>query len=486
VTRYRVTFRDLPGGDTDAPPGRRLARAVKFAERRAGLRCLRVEELTEEIALATDRDGDLFWIVLEEGVDPVRWTRPAVASWMRTNRLAPRAVQLCPDGGREWGTADAFGFTCPPPPPPPKALAVAQAAPEAPQAPAGQVEADDASTGLPDGFLPVRLEYGRDGELLREEVYGRPEEKPAGPAEGNGHAAAPEWRVDQGDALEWLATLPEGGADLILFSPPYERARLYLEDGKDLGIARDTETWVAWMVKAFTACRRACKGLVAAVVEGQTRDYRYSAGPLLLGADLHRAGFHLRKPPIYMRYGVSGSGGPDWLKNNYEFVICATRGGKLPWSDNTACGHPPKYKPGGAMSNRTADGRRVNAKTGAPRKPNGRRDRQGYNPPKLANPGNVIDCAAGEEAGLVVNCGAVGVGRMGSGLAHDNEAPFPEKLAEFFVRSFCPPGGLVIDPMCGSGTTGAVAVRLGRRFLGCDLRQSQVDLSRSRLGAGEL
>jgi hypothetical protein len=239
------------------------------------------------------------------------------------------------------------------------------------------------------------------------------------------------------------------------------------------------------MLQVFAACRRTCKGLVAAVVEGQTKDYRYSASPLLLAADLHRAGFHLRKPPIFLRYGVAGSGGPDWLKNNYEFIICTTRGGCLPWSDNTACGHPPKYKPGGAMSNHTADGRRFNAKAGAPRKPNGQRERQGYNPPKLANPRNVIDCAAEEGAGLVVNCGAVGEGRMGSDLAHENEAPFPEKLAEFFVRSFCPPGGLVIDPFCGSGTTGAVAVRLGRRFLGCDLRRSQADLSRRRLGAGE-
>ena len=28
------------------------------------------------------------------------------------------------------------------------------------------------------------------------------------------------------------------------------------------------------------------------------------------------------------------------------------REGKLPWSDNTACGHPPKWAPGGEMSHR--------------------------------------------------------------------------------------------------------------------------------------
>ena len=41
--------------------------------------------------------------------------------------------------------------------------------------------------------------------------------------------------------------------------------------------------------------------------------------------------------------------------------------------------------------------------------------------------------------------------------------------------------GLVLDPFAGSGTTGHAAILHGRRFLGNDLRQSQVDLSRRRL-----
>ena len=70
---------------------------------------------------------------------------------------------------------------------------------------------------------------------------------------------------------------------------------------------------------------------------------------------------------------------------------------------------------------------------------------------------------------------------MGHPLAHENEAPFPETLAEFFVRSFCQPGGLVLDPFCGSGTVLAVAKKHGRQAIGIDIRQSQVDLTRRRL-----
>ncbi len=70
---------------------------------------------------------------------------------------------------------------------------------------------------------------------------------------------------------------------------------------------------------------------------------------------------------------------------------------------------------------------------------------------------------------------------MGNDLAHETEAPFPESLVEPYVRCFCPPTGLVLDPMCGSGTTLAVAKRWGRNALGMDVRESQVALSKRRI-----
>jgi len=91
-----------------------------------------------------------------------------------------------------------------------------------------------------------------------------------------------------------------------------------------------------------------------------------------------------------------------------------------------------------------------------------------YFPPKLANPGNLIQ-------GI-----KVGGGLMGSPVAHENEAPFPQKLAEYFIRHACPPGGVVLDPFSGSGTTVAAAVTLGRVGLGSDIRESQLELGRRR------
>ncbi len=58
----------------------------------------------------------------------------------------------------------------------------------------------------------------------------------------------------------------------------------------------------------------------------------------------------------------------------------------------------------------------------------------------------------------------------------------PLALLELLVHACCPPGGLVLDPCCGSGTTLAAAARLGRRAIGFDLSRSAIDVARARLG----
>jgi len=267
-------------------------------------------------------------------------------------------------------------------------------------------------------------------------------------------------QVILGDCLEVMRAMPDASVDLVIGSPPYEDARTY-----GIGFRLRGQDWVDWMVERWREMQRISRGLVVMVVEGKTRNYRYSATPFILATDLHRAGFHLRKPIAFHRVGIPGSGGPDWLRNDWEPCICTARPGKLPWSDNTACGHPPKYKPGGNPSHHSRDGR-VN-RPRLQREGDVRRVRT-YSPPEKANPGNVIECHGGG-------------GHMGSRLAHENEAPYPERLAELFVRSFCPPGGVVLDPFSGSGTTAAVATKHGRNWIGIDIRESQVELTARRV-----
>ena len=77
--------------------------------------------------------------------------------------------------------------------------------------------------------------------------------------------------------------------------------------------------------------------------------------------------------------------------------------------------------------------------------------------------------------------GIIGGGLMGHPLAHENEAPYPLSLCEFFVKSFCPPNGIVLDPFGGAGATGLVADRLGRTAVLIDLNSDYCRMADKRI-----
>lgn len=60
-------------------------------------------------------------------------------------------------------------------------------------------------------------------------------------------------------------------------------------------------------------------------------------------------------------------------------------------------------------------------------------------------------------------------------------ATFPEELIEPCILAGAPPGGVVLDPFFGSGTTGSVAQRLGRAWIGIELNPEYEPLQRERL-----
>lgn len=64
----------------------------------------------------------------------------------------------------------------------------------------------------------------------------------------------------------------------------------------------------------------------------------------------------------------------------------------------------------------------------------------------------------------------------------NHPAAFPEKLPEFFIKLFTDEGDLVIDPFEGSGTTGVVSVRLGRRYVGIDKDHKSSNMAAERIG----
>lgn len=59
-------------------------------------------------------------------------------------------------------------------------------------------------------------------------------------------------------------------------------------------------------------------------------------------------------------------------------------------------------------------------------------------------------------------------------VASTGTSIFDPVVCEIAYRWFCPPGGIVLDPFAGGSVRGIVASRLGRRYVGIELRSEQV------------
>lgn len=65
-------------------------------------------------------------------------------------------------------------------------------------------------------------------------------------------------------------------------------------------------------------------------------------------------------------------------------------------------------------------------------------------------------------------------------IAHDHPAIFPDLLAFDHIRSWSNEGDIVLDPMCGSGTTCRVAKDNNRKYIGIDCSKKYCEISRER------
>ncbi len=67
------------------------------------------------------------------------------------------------------------------------------------------------------------------------------------------------------------------------------------------------------------------------------------------------------------------------------------------------------------------------------------------------------------------------------GFKESHFAVYPEKLCETPIKAGCPEGGIVLDPFFGGGTTGVVALKQGKKFLGIELNPEYIEIANKRL-----
>ncbi len=71
-------------------------------------------------------------------------------------------------------------------------------------------------------------------------------------------------------------------------------------------------------------------------------------------------------------------------------------------------------------------------------------------------------------------------GQDGGAPSASGTSIFDPVLCELAYRWFCPPAGLVLDPFAGGSVRGIVAAKLGRQYVGVDLRPEQVEANQDQ------
>lgn len=65
-------------------------------------------------------------------------------------------------------------------------------------------------------------------------------------------------------------------------------------------------------------------------------------------------------------------------------------------------------------------------------------------------------------------------------------AAYSPTLIDKPIKAGCPEGGVVLDPFCGTGTTGERTIILNRRFIGIDAKQEYIDIALPRIQRANL
>jgi site-specific DNA-methyltransferase (adenine-specific) len=65
----------------------------------------------------------------------------------------------------------------------------------------------------------------------------------------------------------------------------------------------------------------------------------------------------------------------------------------------------------------------------------------------------------------------------------NHSAAFPIDLPSWFIKLFTERGDIVLDPFIGSGTTAEAAKSLGRQFVGIDITEEYITITKERVAS---
>ena len=247
-----------------------------------------------------------------------------------------------------------------------------------------------------------------------------------------------------GDAVDVLKRFPDNSIDLVVTSPPYDEIREYNGFSCDLhAIGKE----IYRVLKDG--------GIAAMVIQDQTKNFGKTLTSFRTIVDwVDNIGFKLFETVIYRKHGTEGAWWKYRFRVDHEYMPIFLKGEKPKYFNKEPLKVPSKH--GGKIM------------TGS-----GNRRTDGTTTKTVTRPINLMKCR-----GTIWNYLMAG---DKDELKRKHPAVFPDRIPFDFIQCFCPPNGIVVDPLIGCGSTAVVAKKLKRNYIGIDISKEYCDLAKERL-----
>ncbi len=269
------------------------------------------------------------------------------------------------------------------------------------------------------------------------------------------------YTIHTGGALSVLRSMPAGEVQTCITSPPYYGLRDYGHDGQ-IGLEETPGAYVAQLVEVFREVRRVLRD------DGTlwlNLGDRYGAGKQLFGMPwsvafaLQDDGWIMRQDIIWHKPNPMPESVRDRCTKAHEYLFLLAKRDRY-------------YYDADAIKERASRGAHVRKRSSTFKKVGSQGGRFGSH--DKGSP--IVVCDGFRNRRSVWT-----VATKPYKSAHF--ATYPPGLARPCVLAGSPVGGLVLDPFTGSGTTGEVAIRCRRSFVGIELNPTYADMARARVAA---
>lgn len=270
-----------------------------------------------------------------------------------------------------------------------------------------------------------------------------------------------------GDSNDVVSVLPDCAVNTVITSPPYFGQRDYGVSGQ-IGAEATPEQYIDNLVSVFGKVRQVLRddGTIWINIGDKYKNGSLQGLPWRVALALVSDGWILRSDVIWHKTNAMPSSVRTRPTTDHEYLFLFSKQSKY-YYDADSIREPhvtfsenSKMK-GGRNHFGVINGTPENGKNGGnPNLHDGRWDQAFH--PKGRNKRTVWSVPLGK-------------------CREAHFAVFPEALIEPCVLAGSPEGGLVLDPFFGAGTTGIVATKHGRRFIGIELNRHYCEIAKSRI-----